>query len=128
MIKNMSNKTKRHRIVSKAQWLKARKTLLRQEKKFNKLRDDLNRQRRELPWVKIDKQYIFDSPAGRQTLFDLFGNRTQLLVYHFMFAPEWEGGCKHCSFWADHFDAIGPHLGARDASFVAISRAPLKKI
>ena len=119
---------KRHPVVANDRWLKARKSLLVKEKKFTRLRDDLSRQRRELPWVKVDKEYIFDSHAGRKSLSDLFGRKSQLIVYHFMFAPEWDEGCKHCSFWADHFDAMGPHLRARDVSFVVIARAPLKKI
>jgi predicted dithiol-disulfide oxidoreductase (DUF899 family) len=117
-----------HPVVSREQWLAARKTLLAQEKEFNRLRDELGRRRRELPWEKVDKQYVFDGPSGRETLAELFGRRSQLIVYHFMFAPEDEEGCPHCSFWADHFDGADIHLPHRDATFVVISRAPLAKI
>src|SRR5207244_696184 len=103
--------------------------LLAKEKEFTRLRDELSRQRRALPWVRIDKPCSFDAPGGaKQTLADLFEKRSQLIVYHFMFSPQWEQGCKHCSFWADHFDATIVHLNHRDVTFVAISRAPLAKI
>ena len=117
-----------HPVVSREQWLAARKALLAKEKEFTRLRDELGRQRRQLPWVKIDKQYVFDAPGGKETLAELFQQRSQLVVYHFMFSPEWEQGCKHCSFWADHFDGIGVHLNHRDVTFAAISRAPLARI
>ena len=117
-----------HRVVSGEQWLTERQALLAKEKEFTRLRDELNRQRRELPWVKVDRPYSFDGPRGSEKLADLFQGRSQLVVYHFMFAPEWEAGCKHCSFWADHFDPMGIHLKHRDIAFAAISRAPLAKI
>jgi predicted dithiol-disulfide oxidoreductase (DUF899 family) len=120
--------TKEHKVVSPKQWLAARKRLLVKEKKFSKLRDQLNRQRRELPWAKVDKEYVFDTPRGRRTLAQLFDGRSQLIVYHFMFGPGWKDGCPHCSFWADHYDSVNHHLGARDTTFVVISRAPLKEI
>jgi predicted dithiol-disulfide oxidoreductase (DUF899 family) len=117
-----------HRVVSREEWLAARTAFLAREKEFTRLRDEVNRGRRELPWVKVDKQYVFDAPGGSVTLAELFGKRSQLIVYHFMFSPEWDEGCKHCSFWADHFDGMGVHLNHRDTTFVAISRAPLAKI
>src|SRR5690242_21173341 len=89
-----------HKVVSPAEWLEARKALLVKEKEFNRLRDDLSRQRRELPWERVEKNYVFDGPDGKETLADLFAGRRQLVVYHFMFGPGWEVGCKSCSFWA----------------------------
>ncbi len=119
---------KEHRVVSPKEWLAARKRLLVKEKKFSKQRDQLNRQRRELPWVKVEKEYVFDTPQGRRTLAQLFGTRSQLIVYHFMFGPGWKDGCPHCSFWADHYDSVNHHLGQRDTTLVVVSRAPLKEI
>jgi predicted dithiol-disulfide oxidoreductase (DUF899 family) len=116
------------RIVSRDEWLEARRQLLAQEKDFTRQRDELSRQRRALPWVRIDKAYAFDGPNGRETLPALFDGRHQLVVYHFMFSPDWETGCKSCSFWADNFDGIVAHLNQRDVTFVAISRAPLPKL
>lgn len=124
----MADGPKEHRVVSDGEWLIARQELLAREKEFTRLRDELNRQRRELPWVKVEKQYSFDGPAGKESLADLFGNKSQLIVYHFMFSPESKEGCPHCSFWADHYDAAIPHLKQRDVSFVVISRAPLATI
>jgi predicted dithiol-disulfide oxidoreductase (DUF899 family) len=117
-----------HRIVSPQEWLSARRALLEKEKSFTRLRDELSRERRELPWERVEKSYAFDTPEGRKTLPDLFAGRSQLLVYHFMFAPEAEGGCKACSFWADNFNGSVAHLRQRDVSMVAISRAPLEKL
>ncbi len=117
-----------HPVVSHEDWLSARTAFLAKEKEFSKLRDELNRQRRALPWERVDKQYVFDGPDGKETLAELFQNRNQLFVYHFMFSPEWDEGCPICSFWADHFDGPGLHLNHRDVTFVAISRAPLAKI
>ncbi len=118
----------KHRVVSHKAWIEARRKFLAKEKKFTRLRDELARQRRALPWEKVDKQYVFEGPEGRETLPELFDGRTQLIVYHFMFAPEWSEGCKHCSFWADNFNGVGVPLKHRDVSFVAISRAPLAKL
>jgi predicted dithiol-disulfide oxidoreductase (DUF899 family) len=118
----------KHRVVSHKAWIEARRKFLATEKKFTRLRDGLARQRRALPWEKVDKQYVFDGPKGPETLSELFEGRSQLVVYHFMFAPEWNEGCKHCSFWADNFNGLGIHLNHRDVSFVAISRAPLEKL
>jgi predicted dithiol-disulfide oxidoreductase (DUF899 family) len=117
-----------HRIVSHDEWTKARKELLAREKAFTRERDALSQARRDLPWEKIGKRYVFDTHAGERTLADLFGGRSQLLVYHFMFAPDWKEGCPHCSFWADNFDGIVVHLAQRDVTMLAISRAPLEKI
>ncbi|MGH7985260.1 MAG: DUF899 domain-containing protein [Candidatus Binataceae bacterium] len=117
-----------HKVVSNEEWLAARIELLKKEKEFTRLRDALSRERRELPWERVSKEYIFDGPNGRETLEDLFGSRSQLVVYHFMFAPEWEAGCPHCSFWADNFERNVIHLDHRDVTLVVISRAPLGKI
>jgi predicted dithiol-disulfide oxidoreductase (DUF899 family) len=117
-----------HQIVSREQWIAARKAHLAREKEFTRARDRLNEERRALPWVKVDKTYRFDGPEGKQTLGDLFNGRSQLVVQHFMFAPDWTEGCKSCSFWADGFERMIPHLAARDTTLVAISRAPLSKL
>src|SRR5450755_4626818 len=119
---------KQARVVSQTQWVKARKELLRKEKEFSRLRDELSRQRREMPWEKVEKNYVFDGPQGKQTLADLFGKRSQLIVYHFMFGPGWKEGCPSCSYLANTFDGAGFHLPHRDVSFVAISRATLAEI
>ncbi len=123
-----SDAIRNHPVVSHEEWLTARTAFLAKEKEFTRLRDELSRQRRALPWEKVDKTYVFDAPGGRETLSDLFEHRSQLIVYHFMFSPEWDEGCPHCSFWADHFDGMGVHLNHRDTTLVAISRAPLAKI
>jgi predicted dithiol-disulfide oxidoreductase (DUF899 family) len=120
--------TSKHKVVSQKKWLAARKALLAKEKKFTRLREQLAQQRRKLPWVKVEKEYVFEGPKGRETLSDLFDGRSQLVVIHFMFGPEWEEGCSHCSFWADHYDGMGVHLNQRDVSFVVVSRAPLAEI
>jgi predicted dithiol-disulfide oxidoreductase (DUF899 family) len=117
-----------HPIVSRDAWLEARRQLLAREKEFTRLRDELSRQRRELPWVRIDQRYVFDGPGGKESLADLFGSKRQLIVFHFMFAPDWEAGCKSCSFWADGFNGILAHLDQRDVALVAVSRAPLAKL
>jgi predicted dithiol-disulfide oxidoreductase (DUF899 family) len=116
------------RVVSRAEWLAARKKLLAKEKEFTRLRDQLSTQRRNLPWVKVDKRYVFDGPKGKETLADLFEGRCQLLVQHFMLGPGWGQGCPSCSFMADHADGMTVHLAHRDTTFVAISRAPLAEI
>jgi len=117
-----------HTIVSHDEWLKARKELLAKEKEFTKQRDVMTAQIRALPWRKIDKTYVFDTSTGKQTLPDLFGCKTQLAIYHFMLGPDWDQGCKSCSFWADGFQGIPIHLAHRDVSFVVVSRAPLEQI
>ena len=128
MAKGSSSGINGHPVVSREQWLAARTAFLAKEREFTRLRDDLNRQRRELPWVKVEKPYVFDGPNGKETLADLFDGRSQLVVYHFMFSPEWNEGCKHCSFWADHYDSTRIHLNHRDVTLVVVSRAPLAKI
>lgn len=117
-----------HRILSHEEWIEARKELLIKEKEFTRLRDELSRQRRALPWERVDQQYVFDGPNGKETLAQLFDGASQLIVYHFMFNPDWDAGCPHCSFWADNFDRIPIHLKHRDISFVAISRASYDKL
>lgn len=121
-------KLKRHRVVSRKEWLDARTRLLAKEKKFTHAREQLAAERRALPWVKIDKDYIFEGPDGPETLADLFAGRSQLVIYHFMFGPRDSAGCPHCSFWADNFDPIVVHLNQRDVTMLAVSRAPLKKL
>lgn len=117
-----------HPVVSREEWLAARKQLLMKEKALTRIRDVVARERHELPWVRIEKPYVFDGPQGRETLADLFGSKSQLIVYHFMFAPSWNEGCPSCSYLCDHVDGALPHLAARDVSFVAVSRAPLVQI
>jgi len=117
-----------HKVVSREEWLVARKEYLAKEKEFTRLRDQLSQQRRDLPWVKVDKEYIFNGPNGKETLSELFAGRSQLLVYHFMFHPSWDVACKSCSFWADNFNGIIVHLNHRDVSMVAISLAPLAQL
>lgn len=116
------------KIVSREEWIAARKAHLVKEKEFTRLRDRLSAERRALPWVRVDKQYIFDAPGGRESLSDLFAGRSQLIVYHFMFHPEWNDGCKSCSFMADNFNGIVVHLKHRDVTLLAVSRAPLDKL
>jgi predicted dithiol-disulfide oxidoreductase (DUF899 family) len=116
------------KIVSRDEWLAARKKLLAKEKRHTRERDALAVERRQLPWVKVEKNYVFDAPGGRKTLADLFDDRSQLVVYHFMFGPEWNEGCPSCSFNMDHTDGALVHLAQRDVSFAAVSRAPLLKI
>jgi len=113
---------------SRDEWLAARKQLLAKEKEFTRRRDALSAERRALPWLRVEKPYLFDTAQGRKTLADLFDGRSQLAMYHFMFAPEWEEGCKSCSFWAESFDRIPIHLAHRDVTFLAVSRAPLEKL
>ena len=117
-----------HPVVSRERWLAERKTLLAQEKALTRLRDQVAGQRRALPWVRIEKNYSFDTPQGRRALADLFDGRSQLLVQHFMLGPGWEQGCPSCSFMADHIGGMEVHLAHRDVSFVAISRATLAEI
>jgi len=117
-----------HPAVSHEQWVTERKKLLAREKELTRLRDQVARERRALPWVRIDKVYTFDAPEGARTLADLFEDRRQLIVQHFMLGPGWEEGCASCSFMADHTDGMSVHLAHRDVTFVAISRAPLTEI
>jgi predicted dithiol-disulfide oxidoreductase (DUF899 family) len=117
-----------HRVVSRDQWIEERKALLTREKEFTRLRDQLSQERRELPWVRVDKEYVFEGASGKTTLAELFAGRGQLIVYHFMFDPSWDEGCPSCSFWADNFKGIIVHLNQRDVSMAAISRAPFEKL
>jgi len=117
-----------HKVVSHAEWTEARKAFLAREKEFSRQREALARERRDLPWEEVAKDYVFDGPDAKLTLPDLFDGCSQLVVYHFMYPPEWDGGCPHCSFWADSFDGTPVHLRARDVSFTAVSRAPIGQI
>ena len=125
----MTTATKvQHKVVSEQEWLAARKNLLTAEKEFSRQRDALSAKRREMPWVKVEKNYVFDGPKGKESLSDLFRGKSQLIVYHFMFGPGWEQGCPSCSFLGDHFDGSLVHLNARDVAFSAVSRAPMPQI
>ena len=117
-----------HKVVPHEEWIAARKAYLAEEKAFSRARDALARKRRELPWEKVQKNYVFDTAQGKQSLGDLFGGKSQLIVYHFMLGPGWEAGCPSCSFLADHFDGAVIHLAQRDVAFVVVSRAPLSEI
>jgi predicted dithiol-disulfide oxidoreductase (DUF899 family) len=117
-----------HSVVSQKEWMAARRQLLAEEKDFTRMRDALSAKRRTLPWEKVEKDYVFAGPKGHETLSDLFEGRSQLIVYHFMLGPDWDEGCKSCSFWADNFNGIIVHLNQRDTSMVAISSAPFAKI
>jgi predicted dithiol-disulfide oxidoreductase (DUF899 family) len=124
----MTGSLEDHKIVSENEWIEARKSLLKKEKELTILRDQLNQQRRELPWKEVNKEYVFEGPNGKQTLPELFDGRSQLIVYHFMFDPSWEAACLHCSFWADNFNGIIVHLNQRDVTMIAVSRAPYSKL
>jgi predicted dithiol-disulfide oxidoreductase (DUF899 family) len=117
-----------HSILTREQWIAERRKLLAREKELTRLHDSIAQARRALPWVQIDKDYVFASPGGPRALADLFGGRRQLLVQHFMFGPGWEQGCRSCSFMADHSDGMVVHLANRDVTLVAVSRAPLADI
>ena len=117
-----------HPVVSREEWLTARKALLAREKEQTHLRDAVNAERLALPWAKVEKAYRFDTPDGEKSLADLFDGRSQLIVYHFMLGPDWEAGCPGCSFLADHLDGTLPHLNHHDVTLTAVSRAPLAKI
>jgi predicted dithiol-disulfide oxidoreductase (DUF899 family) len=117
-----------HPVVSHEQWIAARTAFLADEKEFTRRRDELSQRRRDLPWERVDTPYVFDGPTGQLTLAQLFGDRSQLIVYHFMFNPAANDGCKHCSFWADNFNDVIVHLNHRDVTMVAVSRAPLAKL
>lgn len=118
----------RHAVVSRSEWLVARRALLLKEKEATRMRDELNVARLALPWVKVEQAYVFDTPTGKKTLPELFAGRSQLIVYHFMLGPEWTAGCPGCSFLADHLDGALAHLEHHDVSLTAVSRAPLSKI
>jgi len=115
-------------IVRHEEWTAGRTAFLDKEKEFTRQRDELSRLRRELPWEKVEKDYVFDTPEGPRSLAELFGTKSQLIVQHFMFHPDWNEGCKSCSFWADNYNGLPIHLAHRDISFVAVARAPLAKI
>jgi predicted dithiol-disulfide oxidoreductase (DUF899 family) len=117
-----------HEVVSHREWIEARKELLKKEKEFTRLRDQLSQWRRDLPWERVEKSYVFEGPSGKESLSDLFDGRSQLVVYHFMFDPDWDAGCPHCSHWADNFDRVIVHLNQRDATMIAVSRAPYSKL
>lgn len=116
------------KVVSQAEWIAARKELLAKEKNLTRQRDALAEERQKLPWVKVDKDYVFDTAAGKKALAQLFGAKSQLVIYHFMLGPDWEQGCPSCSLLADHFDNLGVHLAQRDVRFLIASRAPLDRI
>lgn len=122
------NETVPNPVVSPEQWLEARVALLEKEKEFTRLRDELSELRRQLPWVEVSKEYRFQTESGEVSLGDLFANKGQLMVYHFMFGPDWAEGCPSCSFWADGYNGTLSHLAQRDVNFVTISRAPLEKL
>lgn len=117
-----------HKIASRADWLTARKALLAREKEHTRLKDDIAKARQALPWVKVEDSYIFETSTGQKSLSDLFGGRSQLITYHFMFGPDWENPCKSCSFWADSYAGLTPHLAAQDIAFVAVSSAPIARL
>jgi len=117
-----------YKIVSQDEWIAARKAYLAKEKAFTRARDQLSAERRDLPWVKVEKNYVFDTPKGKTTLGDLFAGRSQLIVYHLMLGPDWGEGCQSCSYLADHFDGMIFHLAHRDVTFCVISRALLSEI
>eukprot|EP00056_Hartaetosiga_gracilis_P000931 m.41405 g.41405 ORF g.41405 m.41405 type:complete len:247 (-) comp10422_c0_seq1:184-924(-) len=118
-----------HEVVSREEWMVARLELLRKEKEFTKLRDELNKQRREMPWVAVEEDYTFTDGKGDEVkLGELFKGKSQLIVYHFMFASEWDEGCSSCSFWADSYDKVIAHLNHRDINLVTVSKAPVDKI
>lgn len=124
----MSTAVLTHKVVSNAEWREARKAFLAKEKELTRLRDELSRLRRELPWERVEKEYVFDTPEGKKTLAELFDGRSQLVIYHFMFGPEWKEGCARCSLAADHFDRSAVHLAQRDVTLMAVSRATLPQI
>src|SRR5579864_2254003 len=115
-------------VVSHDRWLEARKMLLAKEKQFTQLREELSQERRELPWEAVSKEYVFEGADGERSLSELFDGRSQLIVYHFMFGPDWDAGCPHCSFWADSFNGVIVHLNQRDVTMVAVSHAPYSKL
>lgn len=119
---------KNNPVVSPEEWLAARKQFLAKEKEFTRLRDQLSAERRALPWIKVEKNYVFDGPNGKESLADLFDGRSQLIVYHFMYAPGWEEGCKGCSFLCDHIDGMLAHLEHRDVTWIAVSRGQLQEL
>jgi predicted dithiol-disulfide oxidoreductase (DUF899 family) len=124
----MTGLLEHHKVVSRNEWIEARKMLLKKEKDFTLLRDQLSQQLRDLPWVAINKEYVFEGPNGKESLSELFDGKSQLIVYHFMFDPSWDAGCPSCSFWADNFNGIIAHLNQRDVTMIAVSRAPYNEL
>lgn len=124
----MTEAFEERKIVPENEWIEARRALLEKEKEFTVLRDQLSQQRRDMPWLAVDKEYVFEGPKGKETLSELFDGRSQLIVYRFMFDPSWEAACLHCSFWADNFNGIIVHLNQRDVTMIAVSRAPYNKL
>lgn len=117
-----------NKVVSREEWVKVRKDFLKKEKEFTRLRDELTAERQSLPMVRVEKNYIFEGMDGKFSLSELFQGKSQLVIYHFMFGPDWEEGCKSCSFWADNYDGVGVHLEHRDIRLITVSRAPLEKL
>ena len=128
MMSEERNSIPGNKIVSRQEWIAARQELLRKEKESTRLSDLLSAERRKLPWVKVEKNYVFDAPGGKEILADLFDGRSQLVIYHFMFGPDWKEGCPSCSFVSDHIEGALTHLAARDVTMLMVSRAPLTKI
>lgn len=128
IISSQAEALSQHPVVSHEQWLAKRKELLRKEKELTHLQDHVAAELRDLPWERVNKNYVFDGPSGKVTLVELFAGRSQLAIYHFMFGPDWQEGCPSCSYVADHINATLPHLAARDVTVVAVSRAPIAKI
>jgi predicted dithiol-disulfide oxidoreductase (DUF899 family) len=124
----MTKEAQDHRVVSRGEWLKARQQLLAKEKAMTRLQDELSEERRRLPWVRVEKEYAFEGPNGLERLAELFEGRSQLVIYHFMFGPDDEAGCPHCSLRADGFDGINIHLKQRDVTMIAVSRAPYERL
>ncbi|WP_299783121.1 DUF899 family protein [uncultured Roseobacter sp.] len=119
---------KPHKIASREDWMVARKALLLREKEHTRLKDEITQARQALPWVRVDKDYRFETASGQKSLSGLFGGRSQLITYHFMFGPDWRNPCKSCSFWADTYAGLTPHLGAQDIAFAVVSSAPLERV
>ena len=117
-----------HKVLAHEEWVEARKAFLVKEKEFTQLRDAISKERRELPWEKVEKTYVSDGLDGKESLSDLFDDRSQLIVYHFMYGPDWDEGCKSCSYLADHFDPAIVHLNHRDVTMIAVSKAPLSQL
>src|ERR1700719_1006414 len=124
----MAKEAQDHRVVSRSEWLLARRQLLAKEKAMTRLQDELSEERRRLPWVQVEKEYAFEGPNGVETLAELLEGRSQLVIYHFMFGPDDKVGCPHCSLRADGFNGINIHLKHRDVTMIAVSRAPYKKL
>lgn len=124
----MKNILENRNVVSHDDWIEARRQFLAKEKAFTRLRDQLSQQRRDLPWERVDREYVFDGPNGQESLSELFAGKSQLIVYHFMFGPDWEAGCPSCSHFADNFNGMIVHLNQRDVAFVVMSRAPSSKL